>query len=67
MYNVGSVNEPVQGSCGGMQTTKKGKLCCNVKQVDGLMIEKILSPVKYCPKSEVNLFPLPVSFLMVQP
>ena len=37
-------------------TTKKGKLCSNMKQMDGLMIDKDLFPVKYCPKSEANLF-----------
>ena len=39
-----------------MQATKKGKLCCNIKQMDGSMTEKVFSPVKYCPKSEANLF-----------
>ena len=56
MYDMESIDEPVQSNCGGMQATKKGKLCCNIKQVGGLMIDKKFSPVKYCPKSESNLF-----------
>ena len=54
--NVETINDLVQGSCGGKQATKKGKLCYNKKQVNSSMMENALFPVKYCPKSGVNLF-----------
>ena len=56
VYDVESINEHVQDICGGMQATKKGKLCCNRKQVDGSMTEKVLSPMNCFPKSDANLF-----------
>ena len=56
MYDAESINEPVKDNCGVMQATNKGKLCCNIKQVDSLMTEKSLSPVKSCHESEANLF-----------
>ena len=34
MYDVESNNGSIQGCCGDIQATKKGKLCCNVKQVN---------------------------------
>ena len=39
-----------------MQATKKGKLCFNIKQVDGSMAKKVLFSVNYCPKSEAKHF-----------
>ena len=56
MYDVESISKSVQGSCSGMQATKNGKLCCNIKQVDGSMMGKVLFFFKYCPKSETKLF-----------
>ena len=41
MFYDESINESVQDSFGGVQATKKGMLCCNLIQVDGLMTEKV--------------------------
>ena len=35
---------------------RNGKLCCNIKQVDALMMEKVLFPVKYFLKSKARLY-----------
>ena len=52
MHNV----ESIKACYGGKHATKKGKLCCIIKHVDGSITEKVLSPVKHCYKSETNPF-----------
>ena len=55
MYDIENINEMIGGIGGNVQLTKKGKLRCLVKQVDGTSTEKVLT-VKYGEKAGENLF-----------
>ena len=58
MYDITMIDEPVKGKSRRIKVTKKGKLCLNVRQVDGSEIGYTLWPVKYCKKAWANLFSL---------
>ena len=58
MYDITDIDESIQGCSGIMLTTKKGKLCFIVHQVDGTEWVHMLWPVKFCPKAGANLFSL---------
>ena len=55
MYDVKSINKPLQGSCDGIQATKRGKFV-QIKRIYGSIREKVLFPIKYCPESEASIF-----------
>ena len=56
LFDVTDISEPIQGFSGVMTATKKGKMRCLARQVDGSTTELLRTNVKFCPNSSVNLF-----------
>ena len=56
MYDITEIDELIQGSSGIMPTTKKGKLCMTVRQVNRQEQVHTLWPVKFCPSAGANIF-----------
>ena len=57
LFNVIKINKLIQGSYRNMPAMMKGKLCINIRQVNGTEWAHTLWPVKFCAKG-INLFSL---------
>ena len=58
LYEITKIEESIQSSSCNMLTTKKGKLCIDIHQVDDTEWVCTLWPVKFCPKAAANFFSL---------
>ena len=56
LFDIINIDKLIQGSSGNMPVTKKGKLCVNVRQVDGTEGVHTLLPMNFFPKVGTNLF-----------
>ena len=50
LYNITKMNKLIQGSLGNVSSTKKGKICIKVPQVNDSEWVHVLWTVKYLPK-----------------